>query len=190
LGGPGVAPPLNLEVAFMEKQRLLLYHHEFLRPDAIALLLSATTRVRTTCFLPVPGLSLSAHPVIEFFTFLFLKFLFFFFICLRFCLFLRENFIFKFVLMLFFFIVLNSDFYSVFITSTSFGWLLLISSGDINMLVLFCISLTYETALCDPMKELYHLLTHFLLFVNISVLFWFILDLLLASSSFFLFSFL
>jgi len=53
---------------------------------------------------------------------------------------------------LFFFEVLDLDFNSAFTTSTSFGWLLLISSGSTDRLVLFCISLVYETALCGPLR--------------------------------------
>jgi hypothetical protein len=52
-----------------------------------------------------------------------------------------------------FFVVSGLDFNSVFSTSASFRWLLLIPSGGIYKLVLICTSLAYETTLCGSLER-------------------------------------
>jgi hypothetical protein len=89
-------------------------------------------------------------------------------------------------LVLFIFVVSHLSFNSALTTSASFGWLLLISSGCIDRLVLFCISLAYETALCGSLKGPGHLLSHFLLIVYILAPIWLVLSLLLENSPFFI----
>jgi hypothetical protein len=87
---------------------------------------------------------------------------------------------------LFFSVVLVSDFFSTFTTLACFGWLLLIPSGCIDMLVFLCTSLAYEITLCGPLKGPGHLFVQFSLFVNILTLFWFVLGLLFDSPPIFL----
>lgn len=72
---------------------------------------------------------------------------------LGYCLFLGETFVSEFVLVPFFSVVPDSDFNSVFITSASFGWLLLIPSRGTDKLALICTSLAYEIALCGSLER-------------------------------------
>jgi hypothetical protein len=79
---------------------------------------------------------------------------------------LVKAFVTELVLVLLFTTVMFMDFCSAFITSVSFWWLLLVTSGGSDRFALICAPFASETALCGPLRGPCHLFVSFPMFYN------------------------